>query len=101
MKLQMVGCSHHNSRLETRERLAFSPDESAKALEVLRHRYPEVEAVLISTCNRVEVYTATQAEQPGPTHQDVVHFLAEFHVIGVVRVTTVGSLPLRRNKVYM
>ena len=58
MKLQMVGCSHHNASLAVRERLAFSPDQVAVALDQWRASYPMTEAVLLSTCNRVELYTA-------------------------------------------
>ena len=32
MKLQMVGCSHHRSSVEVRERIAFSPDQARIAL---------------------------------------------------------------------
>jgi glutamyl-tRNA reductase len=79
MKLQMVGCSHHTANVELRERLAFSRDQVAEALSRLRSRYPETEAVLLSTCNRVELYVASQAAEACPTHHDVVSFLAEFH----------------------
>ena len=58
MKLQMVGCSHHNASVEVRERLAFSADQTAAALGLWRSRFPQTEAVLLSTCNRVEVYAA-------------------------------------------
>ncbi|MEX0867606.1 MAG: glutamyl-tRNA reductase [Pirellulales bacterium] len=78
MKLQLVGCSHHTARLELRERIAFSPEQTRAALGALRVRFPDIEAVVLSTCNRVEIYTATEAEV-GPSHQDVVQFLAEFH----------------------
>lgn len=79
MRVLMVGCSHHNSPVRVRERLAFSPAQAGAALARLHQRYPETEAVLLSTCNRVEVYTAIDAPQGGPNHQDVVTFLAEFH----------------------
>jgi len=79
MKLQMVGCSHHNSTVEKRERLAFSPDEARNALGQLRERFPESEAVLLSTCNRVELYVAAENPKGCPSHQDVVEFLAQFH----------------------
>ena len=79
MKLQMVGCSHHTAKVELRERLAFNRDQAAEALARLRLRYPETEAVLLSTCNRVELYVASQAAEGCPTHHDVVSFLAEFH----------------------
>jgi glutamyl-tRNA reductase len=35
--------------------------------------------VLLSTCNRVEVYSASEAETAGPNHQQVAKFLVEFH----------------------
>ena len=40
---------------------------------------PETEAVLLSTCNRVELYTAAENSAGAPSHHDVVHFLADFH----------------------
>ena len=57
MNLQLVGCSHHHSAIEIRERLAFSPQQVRQALAELRQRFPDTEAVLLSTCNRVELYT--------------------------------------------
>ena len=38
MKLQMVGCSHHNSSVEVRERLAFNTDQVRAALAELRRQ---------------------------------------------------------------
>lgn len=79
MKLQMVGCSHHNAAVAVRERLAFSRDQAAEALTRFRSRYPEAEAVLLSTCNRVELYFASETAEACPSHNDAVNFLAEFH----------------------
>jgi glutamyl-tRNA reductase len=79
MKLQMVGCSHHNAAVAVRERLAFSRDQAAEALARFRTRYPEAEAVLLSTCNRVELYFASETADACPSHHDAVNFLAEFH----------------------
>ena len=79
MKLQMVGCSHHTAPVAVREKLAFSRDQAADALSLLRRRYPETEAVLLSTCNRVELYVASESSEACPTHHDVISFLAEFH----------------------
>lgn len=81
MKLQMVGCSHHTAKVELRERLAFSPDQAAAALAQLRTRYPDTEAVLLSTCNRIEIYVASETADCCPSHHDVVAFLAQFHGI--------------------
>ncbi len=79
MKLQMVGCSHHSSNVSVRERLAFSKDQATAALAQLRERFPETEAVLLSTCNRVELYVASESVAGCPSRQDVVQFLADFH----------------------
>jgi glutamyl-tRNA reductase len=79
MKLQMIGCSHHHSSIAVRERLAFSPVQVGEALEGLRKRFPQVEAVLLSTCNRVEIYTASEDPELGPSHEQVAQFVADFH----------------------
>ncbi len=83
MKLQMVGCGHHHSPVEVRERLAFNPQQIEEALRRLRGRFPGSEAVLLSTCNRVELYTASEEEHARPSHHDVAEFLAEFHHLPV------------------
>ncbi|HEX7380489.1 MAG TPA: glutamyl-tRNA reductase [Pirellulales bacterium] len=86
MKLLVVGCSHRFSSLATRERLAFSPAQAGEALDGLRSRFPDSEAVLLSTCNRVEVYAAAQDAACGPTQRQLVEFLAEFHGLHVADV---------------
>ncbi len=79
MKLQVIGCSHHNSTVEIRERLAFSPTQLREAHVRLRQLFPDAEAVLLSTCNRVELYFAARQTAQCPTRHQVVEFLADFH----------------------
>jgi glutamyl-tRNA reductase len=79
MILQLVGCSHHTTPVEIRERIAFSREQIPLALSLFREAYPEVEAVLLSTCNRVELYTATAEPACAPSKSDLVRFLASFH----------------------
>lgn len=86
MKLQLVGCSHHNASVEFRERLAFSPDQIPVALSQLRDRFPNAEAVLLSTCNRVELYAAATNASDAPTDGELVQFLAAFHGLRVDEV---------------
>src|SRR5437868_6492098 len=83
MNLHVVGCSHQTASVEVRERLAFSREQAAEALARFCSRYPQAEAVLLSTCNRVELYFASEAAEACPTHQDAVAFLAEFHGVEV------------------
>jgi glutamyl-tRNA reductase len=75
----MIGCSHHHSSVAVRERLAFSPVQVGEALEGMRKRFPQVEAVLLSTCNRMEIYTASEDPELGPSHEQVAQFVADFH----------------------
>ncbi len=86
MKLQLVGCSHHHSSVAIRERLAFGPGQVEAALVRLRELFPNSEAVLLSTCNRVEVYTAAENPEEAPSHREIVEFLAGFHGIDLYDV---------------
>ncbi len=43
-----------------RERLAFGADQARRAMRQYREEFPALEAVLLSTCNRVELYAAGQ-----------------------------------------
>jgi glutamyl-tRNA reductase len=56
MPLAVVGVSHATAPVEIRERLAFGPAEAERALVALRKECGVNEAVLLSTCNRTEVY---------------------------------------------
>ncbi|MCL6504802.1 MAG: glutamyl-tRNA reductase [Pirellulales bacterium] len=77
MKVQVVGMSHRRTPVALRERLAFDEQQAGEALEVLRRRFPESEAVLLSTCNRVELYTASENPQGAPSKAEAALFLAE------------------------
>ncbi len=78
MLVQIVGCSHHGTSLAVRERLAFTHEQTREALDHWRRVFPGVEAVLLSTCNRVEIYAATERESE-PTLDQIAKFLARFH----------------------
>lgn len=79
MKLAVVGCTHQTASIAVREQLAFQQEHMERALEHLRRDFPHTEAVVLSTCNRVEVYTAHELGDGAPCHQEVAQFLAEFH----------------------
>lgn len=80
MLVQVVGCSHRGASIELRERLAFSAEQTREALDHWRRVFPGVEAVLLSTCNRVEIYAATE-NRPEPSLDQIATFLARFHGI--------------------
>ena len=79
MKLHVTGCSHHHADITLREQLAFTPEQAAEALSALKAQYPQAEAVVLSTCNRTEIYMAAEDLEQVPSHHDVTRFLAEFH----------------------
>ncbi len=77
MNLLMVGCSFQNTPVAMRERLAFDGPKLNAALAEVNGRYG-FEVVIVSTCNRVEMYTARAVPAP-PDAELLVEFLAEFH----------------------
>ncbi len=85
MTLQMMGCSHHDTAVEFRERFSFSTEQVTSALAAFRQRFPTSELVLLSTCNRVELYAA--AVNGGELdRKDVATFIAEQHSLSVEEV---------------
>ncbi len=80
MHLQVVYCNHHTADLAVRERLAFpSADVVQRAYDELRRRFPQSEHVLVSTCNRIELYTAQEETDRAPSHLELARFFSEFH----------------------
>ncbi len=73
--LFVVGISWRTAPVAVREKLAFREEELAGTLKLLTTQLPVAEAVLISTCNRVEVYGVGK---PGTSPASQVRsFLAE------------------------
>ncbi|EMB18072.1 glutamyl-tRNA reductase [Rhodopirellula europaea] len=58
MTLKMIGCSHHDAAVEIREQLSFTENEINRIFELFGQRFADAELVLLSTCNRVELYGA-------------------------------------------
>ncbi|HLJ96254.1 MAG TPA: glutamyl-tRNA reductase [Gemmataceae bacterium] len=85
MMLVMVGCSHRTAPVELRERLAFDPERLPRALDGLAVRYG-CEAVIVSTCNRVELYLARPDAQVAPDVELIAEFLAEFHQLPAAKL---------------
>ena len=90
MTLQLVGCSHHQCSLELRERLAFGTDDVKRALAMFRETFPSAEAVLLSTCNRTEIYTGAESPENVPSREQIGQFFADFH--GLERTSLLDQL---------
>lgn len=64
MSIQVVGLNHKSAPIEVREKLAFSREEILPALNKLREEEFIRTGVLLSTCNRTEIYY-----RPGENHE--------------------------------
>jgi len=62
--LVVLGLSHHSSPVAVRERFAFAEARVPAVLQSLRDSGVADEAVILSTCNRVEIYAVTPLEPP-------------------------------------
>jgi glutamyl-tRNA reductase len=73
VNIVVIGLSHHSSPVELRERFAFAETKIPDALKSLRNS-GFAEAVILSTCNRVEIYAATALE-PAEVFVELKNFL--------------------------
>lgn len=91
MNVMVVSCNHHQAGMQLRERLAFSgPDQISSAYELWRQRHPDSEMVVLSTCNRVEIYAAVEGESDLVSTDDITRFICQFHNVPTDEV--VGSV---------
>ena len=82
MKIVVLGLNHKTAPVEIREKLAFNTTETSNALCELKKRFSQAEFVLLSTCNRVELYCAGKHCQGADTAK-LAEFLSEFHNIEI------------------
>jgi glutamyl-tRNA reductase len=73
--LLQTGLNHKTAPLDVRERVAFSKEQLAEALPLLKERVGE--CILLSTCNRTEIYAS--AEKPAGAAADIRRFVADYH----------------------
>jgi glutamyl-tRNA reductase len=78
MKILVTGLNHKSAPIAVREKLAFDAMTTLRALRMFKNSFPQAEFVLLSTCNRVELYTARKAVTR-PVAEDLIKFLSEFH----------------------
>ncbi|MFO7765701.1 MAG: glutamyl-tRNA reductase [Pelovirga sp.] len=77
MNIVVVGLSHKTAPVEIRERVAFEPDTIAGHLGALCALPAVSEAMIVSTCNRVELYAATPDPQRART--ELQQYMARSH----------------------
>jgi glutamyl-tRNA reductase len=73
----LLGVSHRTAPVELRERLDFSSRDLGAAIEALALRPSAAETVVLSTCNRSEIYVVSG--DPARAREEVTGFLSEYH----------------------
>ncbi|MEQ8208803.1 MAG: glutamyl-tRNA reductase [Lacipirellulaceae bacterium] len=88
MNLRMVGCTHRAASLDVRQQLAFGESQAEDALNRWREEFPETELALLSTCNRVELYAATDQTENHLNDDRLADALLGYHRVPRERVDT-------------
>lgn len=81
MELLAAGVNHTTADVALRERLAFAAEHTQAALAALSELPGVTEVVLLSTCNRMEIYCLSDAPL------DLVSWLADWHRLPAERIT--------------
>ena len=80
MRLLALGVDYRSAPASVREALAFDGTKLDTGLELIPNTFPDHECVILSTCNRVELYVATRSDQVAETDA-LTDVLAMFHRI--------------------
>ena len=81
MELIVIGLNHKTAPIEIRERLAFPEDGIEKALSQVKSFPSLKENMILSTCNRVEIYAA--ARETEKAMLDLKDFLSQYHSLPI------------------
>lgn len=82
MAIFALGINHKTAPVALREKLAFAPEQVPEALQQLSATLRLADAVILSTCNRTELYFSGNAEQS----EQVLQWLAQFHQLNLAEL---------------
>lgn len=77
MNIIVVGLSHKTASVDIREKVAFSPNNIEEPLRALCNLEGIREGIIVSTCNRVEIYATTRDVAGGMAR--LRRFMADYH----------------------
>lgn len=82
--LLLLGISHHNTPIDVRERVTFSPEMIESALQRIVQEVGVMESALVSTCNRTEIYvTFSDTSDVHTMREELLSWLANYHHIDI------------------
>lgn len=79
MNILIVGLNHKTADVDVREKLAFNGQKLEEGMQRIKTLPDVKEAVILSTCNRVEIYAAVT--NAAAAHEAIKNFISEFHGI--------------------
>ncbi|WP_105200651.1 MULTISPECIES: glutamyl-tRNA reductase [unclassified Pseudoalteromonas] len=79
MTIVALGINHKTASVDLREKVAFSAEQLDRALQQLTMQDEFAESVIVSTCNRTEIYCSLESGTP----EQVLQWLAEFHCLDI------------------
>ena len=85
MDLFLLGVSHHTAPVDLRERVDFTKRGLVEALGELAKGPAPAEAVVLTTCNRAEIYVS--CEDAESTHTELSEFMSQFHGVPTGELT--------------
>lgn len=85
MSLLLVGTNHRHANVELREHLASDSDVVGSFLDYLKSNYKDFEAIVISTCNRFEIYVWRMTHSQ-PDAEDLIKNIADLHRMPVQKI---------------
>ncbi|RTZ14062.1 glutamyl-tRNA reductase [Vibrio aquaticus] len=77
MSLLAIGINHNTASVELREKVAFGPEKLPEALKQLGENPVVNGSVVVSTCNRTEIY----CDVKGGSKTKIVEWLSQFHQV--------------------
>ena len=82
--MNLVGVSYKEVAVEVREKLALTQEEQVLFLQKLRHHFSILEAFILSTCNRVEIYYFSNKKEILTVH--LIEFLLKWKKINLKEI---------------
>ncbi|RUO43902.1 glutamyl-tRNA reductase [Aliidiomarina taiwanensis] len=82
MSILAIGINHTTATVDVREKVAFQPEHLEHALQSLVQQGKVSESVIVSTCNRTELYCKAESGDAAP----IIQWLANFHSLPVEQV---------------
>jgi len=79
MNILVIGLNHKTAPIEVREKVAFAGPKLEEAIHILKDARIVKESIILSTCNRVEIYAGVSDIDSGV--ENVKGFLSEFHKV--------------------